>query len=785
MAFNREQPAHVRFRALAAERTSPLVAWIGSGLSVPAGLPTWSALRAILVAEARRKIETLDHDSHQRQKGKVDTSASVADYWLAFDLLRSVLGATTYRQVIREVLGPASTAAVPHAYSQLWRLRLNGIINLNLDRLATKALTKQRPGIAPLEFTGHQVATWMHVLKSPHPFIINIHGITEDVSSWIFTRDDLKALFETPGYNDFLVSCLATRTVLFVGLSTDDVAVGGHLERLASRGVETGPHYWLTSRTDAETDAWAERVGVSVIRHDPDGNSQGAIDEFFDDILGYVPADDLAQPVTIPVPAVDALPSPAELRREDAETIRKLLNAKASEILSGGTEEEYAQYERFFREYNEAVYRAWYVGEEEGANELLGYRLMRRAGGGAFGTVYEAVDLTGETVAVKVLHEEVRRTPEMLQSFRRGVRSMKILTGANLEGIVKYRAASEIPAFVVMDWVNGPNLRQVIQAKKISTWPEILDVAVRLAHIIRSAHMLPDRVLHRDLRPANIMLDDYWSDETDWRLVVLDFDLSYHVGAHEKTIDLRGEAATGYLAPEQLQRMPGVSTRNAAVDSFGIGMTLYYLVARRDPIPAEHMHSDWHAKVFQACRLHDFRRWLSLSNRVARTILFATRNKQAERWDVAQIEGELSRLQQLLLRPSAIPPVELIAEELMARAAKDLNYTWRHDSFEARLELISGVSLGITANEAQESLKLTVDWASSGDQSRKAVMKWLPDAANGAAAMLKADGWYIENASAYAQAVHLSASLSADHAFRKLDKTASVVAGVAKKLTFA
>jgi len=79
---------------------------------------------------------------------------------------------------------------------------------------------------------------------------------------------------------------------------------------------------------------------------------------------------------------------------------------------------------------------------------LLGYRLEKFQAKGAFGKVYKSSDPMGETVAIKILLEEERKKRDFLQSFRRGVRSMRILGERNVDGIVKYREAFEIPAFV-------------------------------------------------------------------------------------------------------------------------------------------------------------------------------------------------------------------------------------------------------------------------------------------------------------------------------------------------
>lgn len=150
---------------------------------------------------------------------------------------------------------------------------------------------------------------------------------------------------------------------------------------------------------------------------------------------------------------------------------------------------------------------------------------------------------------------------------------MKILSERHVDGVAVYRDSSEIPAFVVMDWIEGPSLQEAVEARAFRDWNTILRTAKHLTRVIRNAHELPERVLHRDLRPSNVMLRDFYSDPDNWKVMVLDFDLSWHLGAEERSV-VHGSTLYGYLAPEQIMRVPGVSTRHSAVDSFGLGMVM-------------------------------------------------------------------------------------------------------------------------------------------------------------------------------------------------------------------
>lgn len=204
------------------------------------------------------------------------------------------------------------------------------------------------------------------------------------------------------------------------------------------------------------------------------------------------------------------------LESQSAVNIRRILNSYASRILFETNDRTVEEYEAFAAKYSEAIYRAWYVDVEPPKNELLGYELTELRKEGAFGTVYRATNSGGYQFAVKVLHEKVRKNREMLQSFRRGVSSKRILTENDVKGVVQYYDASEIPAVVVMDFVEGIDLVEATKKAVLSEWHCLLRIARQLTEIIRTSHRLPQRVLHRDIRPSNIMLENCWGPNPKW-----------------------------------------------------------------------------------------------------------------------------------------------------------------------------------------------------------------------------------------------------------------------------
>jgi serine/threonine protein kinase len=338
---------------------------------------------------------------------------------------------------------------------------------------------------------------------------------------------------------------------------------------------------------------------------------------------------------------------------------------------------------------------------------------------------------------------------------------MRILSENNVMGMVAYQEASEIPAFVVMDWVDGPNLKEAVVSRQLEEWSLLVRIAVDLTDVIRRAHLLPERVLHRDLRPANIMLEYFYSDPDNWRVVVLDFDLSWHRGATERSI-IHTSSSLGYLAPEQITTSGKVSTRHSAVDSFGLGMTFYYMISGQDPLPSQQRHRDWGDLLRGASQRRPCHEWASTPRRFARLIQNATRDKQNERWDVSQIQGELERLLAAILSPETVRSAEMLAEEVAMRTEVMRNYEWDPDRRAARIRLPSGLSIEVIGDESAARVRIEVKWQSTGVDEWKKVGKWIAPAAKNAASALLGGKWRIDAEESGASKVRIAASIDAN-----------------------
>lgn len=773
----------VQLQKIVAERTTPLLVWIGAGMSVPAGMPSWAKLRNDLIDAMKRRAASV-RDARETIHSKLKAAEAFhSEPWRAFQMIKEGLGPQEYEENIRHLVSPGKVSTLPETYELLAKLAPRAVLNLNIDRLATRALNS---GEMPTEFSGRDVANYFHVFKSPKTFIANLHGEVEDVSTWTFTENELKSLTDKSEYQQFIANCLSQYCCVFLGISPFDIAVGGHLERLASVAPSVGPHFWFTSLDTYEMDQWAQKTRIRTIRYRVHGDDHSEFYKQLRSVVDYRSRDEDEKPIVpsgISLNSSSKLPGPDELAKLDAEDIRLSLNVHAKNILGEGAAESYERFFEFSREYEVPIYRAWHVSERAPHNTLLGFTLERKAGGGAFGAVYKATSPEGEEVAVKVLHQAARTESQMLQSFRRGVRAMQLLTTAGLAGVTRYRAASEVPAMVVMDWVDGPTLKEVVASGQLDRSVEDrLVIAIQLTEIIRAAHVLPARVLHRDIRPTNIILKDYWSTRVV-DVVVLDFDLSWHKDANELSI-VQGVSTSGYLAPEQLDAAKRVPTRSALVDSFGIGMTIFFLFSGRDPLPNEAIASTWDHALGELARSWSAGVWKSLGRRVSRLVQVSTLHAQARRWDVSQILNELNKLKDAASLPESVTDAEMLAEELMWRAFIGA-YDFSRETQKIRRNSPSGTQVVAEPSLDNHSVRVRLLWTDSGDQNHQRVKKWVGPALDSCTQMLKSDGWAVVESRSGPQEIELVVQIAAYKLAERMDVFARSLLRVAEKLTIA
>ena len=197
---------------------------------------------------------------------------------------------------------------------------------------------------------------------------------------------------------------------------------------------------------------------------------------------------------------------------------------------------------------------------------------MAPLGSGGFGTVYLAEDTwINKKVAIKVPHKQSVKFAELL-------REPRLLASLNHPNIVTITTAEKQSNlfFIVMEYVSGKTLDHIIEAEGQLELHRALDYACQICNAIDHAHR--QGVIHRDLRPANVMVSE------NNLLKVTDFGTSrfLEIAAHGTTVI----GSPPYMAPEQFKGMAVFSS-----DLYSLGITLYQMLTGvlpyQTPAPAD------------------------------------------------------------------------------------------------------------------------------------------------------------------------------------------------------
>jgi hypothetical protein len=198
------------------------------------------------------------------------------------------------------------------------------------------------------------------------------------------------------------------------------------------------------------------------------------------------------------------------------------------------------------------------------------YLLIKQLGRGGFAVVWEAHDRRDERgVAIKVLHLHLAGDPQRRERFFRGARVMSELAHPGVVRVFEPHGEDESFCYFAMELMLGGNLRDAILSKRVES-SRIVSLIVQVGEALAEAHKR--QLIHRDVKPANILLDEYGNAK------LTDFDL---VGAHDTTGGTRTGAlgTVVYAAPECMDKPQDATAR---ADVFGLGMTAIFCLSGQD-----------------------------------------------------------------------------------------------------------------------------------------------------------------------------------------------------------
>jgi serine/threonine-protein kinase len=203
---------------------------------------------------------------------------------------------------------------------------------------------------------------------------------------------------------------------------------------------------------------------------------------------------------------------------------------------------------------------------------LLGrYEVGRLLGAGGMAEVYEGLDrLLARRVAIKVLLAQYAHDPGFLARFRREAQAAASLSHPHIVGV--YDTGSEGDTwFIVMEYVDGRTLKDIIRAEGPLYWSRAAEVAADVSGALAVAHARG--IVHRDVKPGNVMLT------TDGKVKVMDFGIARASAVPSITQTSAVVGTAQYIAPEQAQGLE-VDPRT---DVYSLGCCLYEMLTGQVP----------------------------------------------------------------------------------------------------------------------------------------------------------------------------------------------------------
>jgi len=202
------------------------------------------------------------------------------------------------------------------------------------------------------------------------------------------------------------------------------------------------------------------------------------------------------------------------------------------------------------------------------------YRVLNRLGSGGMADVYCAEDThLGRQVALKVLYRRFAQDAEFVERFKREAQSAAGLTHPNVVNVFD-RGEHDGTYYIAMEYLPGRTLKEVVGERGVLDQESVIDIGIQILRAASFAHRRG--VVHRDLKPHNVMLDDGGNAK------VTDFGIA-RAGASEMTEAGSIMGTAQYLSPEQAQGQ--LATPQS--DLYSVGIILYELLTGRLPFDGE------------------------------------------------------------------------------------------------------------------------------------------------------------------------------------------------------
>jgi serine/threonine-protein kinase len=218
------------------------------------------------------------------------------------------------------------------------------------------------------------------------------------------------------------------------------------------------------------------------------------------------------------------------------------------------------------------------------------YRIVRRLGSGAMGTVFLGEhERIVRAAAIKVLAPEFATNAEILGRFFDEARATSLIRHPAIVEILDCGVHSDGQPYITMEYLEGETVADLLERVGAVAWPEACSIAAQIADGLGAAHR--HRIVHRDVKPANVMRlgDPQGLPNVAPSPVIKVLDFGVAKLLHESRSGARTHpgkllGTPEYMAPEQCG---GEGTIDARTDIYALGCVLYEMVSGNPPFPVD------------------------------------------------------------------------------------------------------------------------------------------------------------------------------------------------------
>lgn len=329
--------------------------------------------------------------------------------------------------------------------------------------------------------------------------------------------------------------------------------------------------------------------------------------------------------------------------------------------------------------------QSFFIGEKPVSAEFEGrYEILEEIGKGGMGVVYKARQPALQKLyAIKMLHSV--HVKETILRFEREAKAISKLDHANLITSHDFGVTADGRPYMVMDFIEGTSLAALLQEKERLSIKQALQISIQIARGMAFAHA--QGVLHRDLKPGNVML--ITQPDGNQIVKIIDFGIAKVVEGNEphdltRTGDVFGSPY--YMSPEQAVGR-GIDERS---DIYSLGCVMYEMLTGVVPFRGASAFETLYAHINESVpSLRQNNPKEQFPAAVEKTVARALAKDQKDRWQtMSELESELSRILKVL-----DSPLKTLLHSLDFDAPRAMKFKMSHVISVAAISMMSLVAL--------------------------------------------------------------------------------------------